>query len=151
MEDLFVTHVGQTDIKIEWTYCDGEKSGEHSITVDVLEYDACPPHIVETYPEDGTVDIDPLELQDVDIKIVFTEPITAKTGNIYIQIGEGEKAEKIQWDVVWSEDKTILTLKYKEGVDIPYDAKITVVIEHAEDMAGIPNDLEFSFTTKAKE
>jgi len=157
IKDLFLT-LGQTvdmeivNIKIEWTYCDGTKSGEHIIPAKVMRYDQWYPLIVETFPDDGAIDIEPLELQkeDVGIKIVFSEPITAKTGDIYIQIGEGEETERIQWDVLWSEDNT-LTLKYKEGVEIPYDTKITVVIEQALDLAGNCSKLEFSFTTKAKE
>ena len=105
---------------------------------------------METHPADGAINIDPLELQkeDVGIRIAFTEPIdTKRTKGIFLKYDD----ESLVWLTDWSEDKMTLTLKYQLGADIPYDTKITVVIERAADLAGNEMRLEFSFTTKAKE
>jgi len=152
--DLGLAEGEAVEIKIEWTYCDGKKSGEHSVTANTVECECChtPPGVVEIYPENGAIDIDPLELQkeDVGIKIVFSEPIdTAKTGGIYIKYED----KSIEWLTNWSEHNTTLTLTYKEGAEIPYDTEITVVIEHVVDLTGNahPEPLKLIFTTKAKE
>jgi len=107
---------------------------------------------VGTYPVDRAIDVDPLELQqeDVGIKIDFSQPMDIeKTKGIYIKYED----KLMIWLTDWSENKWTLTLKYKEGAEIPYNTEVTVVIEHAVDLAGNETlePLMFSFTTKAKE
>jgi len=73
---------------------------------------------------------------------------TGKTKDIYWEI----EGEKLAWRIAeWSDDKTTVTLEYRVGADIGYEAEVTLVINGATDLAGNSADLEITFTTRIKE
>jgi hypothetical protein len=146
--ELGLTAGGTADIAIEWKYCDGEKTGTHTITgVTVTALDETPPEIAETSLGDGK-DLEPDDLKET-VTITFSEAMdTGKTKTIYWEIED----EKLLWRIAeWSDDNMTVTLEYKSGADIGYEVEGKLVVEGATDAAGNSKDLEVEFNTRAKE
>ncbi len=149
--DVGLTPGSTVDIAIAFTYCDGT-AGTHTITgVVVTAIDEVPPEITGSSlgaDLSNLTDLEPDDLKDT-VTVTFSEPMdTGDTKDIYFEI----EGEKLAWRIAeWTDGDQTVTLEYKTGEDIGYEAAVTLKINGATDKAGNSVDLEIPFTTRAKE
>lgn len=128
---------GALTITVSWENGDGSED----LTYTVVAADETAPEVKSSDPEDGAEGVDPADVFEDGIEVVFTEPVT---GNLMLMDGDDD----VGWES--STDGDTITLTGIAGAELSNETEYTIA-GTVSDGAGNEAEVELTFVTKAKE
>ncbi len=128
---------GALTITVSWENGDGSQD----LTYTVVAADETAPEVTSSDPEDGAEGVDPADVFEDGIEVVFSEPVS---GDLMLLDGDD--------DLGWESDTDgdTITLTGIAGAELSNETEYTIA-GTVEDGAGNETEVELTFVTKAKE
>ena len=129
--------VGVLNLTVQWSNGDGS----HTLVYTVVAPDEIPPKVKSSSPSDGAINVDPIELFENGIEIVFNEPVVGK-----LILLDGDD------DVGWLSvvDGDTITLIGVAGTELANETEYTIA-GTVSDGAGNEAEISITFVTRVKE
>lgn len=128
---------GALTITVSWENGDGSQD----LTYTVIAADEDAPEVTSSDPEDGAEGVDPADVFEDGIEVVFNEPVS---GDLMLLDGDD--------DLGWESDTDgdTITLTAIAGAELSNETEYTIA-GTVSDGAGNETEVELTFVTKAKE